>query len=270
MLFFYDLNIPMKRFFAFGCSFTYYSYPTWADIVGSQYDEYYNLGMLGCGNEFIENMVHEADFFKNLTSDDTVAVLLTGYSRNDSFIEGQWRGRGNVFAEANEQVYTPSWFQDHWSLEQGVLTTWRAERNIRQLLTSKGCNFRILAAMPMLLDNALNHYDSLDTPSAVSAKLLEISQDYDRRTEPRGGQYLVDSLKKRQDLYEFEGLGIDLHPTVSMHLQFVKQELPELYKPEMQTLADQWHAMVSRISKENWNNPVFARARGRRIGTLTF
>lgn len=268
MLFFYGLNIRMRRFFAFGCSFTYYSYPTWADIIGNHYDEYYNLGMLGCGNEFIENMVHEADFFKQLGPEDTVVVMLTGYSRNDSFVDLQWRGRGNVFAQANEQLYTQKWFQEHWSIEQGILTTWRAERNIRHLLASKGCTFRILAAMPLLLGNTLNDHDSQDQHGVLIQKLLKISQDYDSLTEPRGGQYLVNYLKNRKDLYEIQGLGLDLHPTVKMHLEFVQQEFPELYQPEMQEQAIRWHNMVSGKSRDNWNNPEFVRARGRRIGTL--
>ena len=43
-----------SRFFAFGCSFTSYYWPTWADIIGQEFsDRYYNLAMCGAGNEFM-------------------------------------------------------------------------------------------------------------------------------------------------------------------------------------------------------------------------
>ena len=240
----------MKRFFAFGCSFTYYSWPTWADFIGTQFDEYYNLGMPGCGNEFIEQMVHEADFWHQLGPEDTVIVMLTGYSRNDSFVEGQWIGRGNVYADANHEVYPDRWFQTHWSLEQGILTTWRAERNIRQLLTAKGCKFRILAAIPILENGQTNSLDSSAIPAHLSQQLKEISQDYDRNTEPKGGQYLSDFLKTREDFYYADGAGFDKHPTVIMHASYVQSEFPEFFTPEMNDLATRWHVMISKRSGE--------------------
>jgi hypothetical protein len=44
-----------KRVFAFGCSFTGYKYPTWANIMGKHISqaEFYNFGRSGGGNVFI-------------------------------------------------------------------------------------------------------------------------------------------------------------------------------------------------------------------------
>lgn len=44
----------MKRFFAFGCSYTSYHWPTWADYVGMspEFDEAYNFGMAGGASRF--------------------------------------------------------------------------------------------------------------------------------------------------------------------------------------------------------------------------
>ena len=41
-----------KRVFAFGCSFTHYSYPTWANLIAYQNTdaEFYNFGKAGMGN----------------------------------------------------------------------------------------------------------------------------------------------------------------------------------------------------------------------------
>ena len=51
----------MKRFFAFGCSYTSYSYATWADLIGIHFKEYYNYGRAGCSNAYIMNRVVEAN-----------------------------------------------------------------------------------------------------------------------------------------------------------------------------------------------------------------
>jgi hypothetical protein len=54
----------MKRFFVFGCSFTKHHWPTWADFIAVNYDEYYNFAQGGC-NTFIMNRMIEIDHLKN-------------------------------------------------------------------------------------------------------------------------------------------------------------------------------------------------------------
>ena len=52
-----------KRLFAFGCSFTCYIYPTWADIIYQSLNEdceFYNCGRSGGGNLFISHRITEA------------------------------------------------------------------------------------------------------------------------------------------------------------------------------------------------------------------
>ena len=46
-----------KRFFAFGCSFTNYYWPTWADIIGQDSNFYENWAQPGAGNHFIFNSI---------------------------------------------------------------------------------------------------------------------------------------------------------------------------------------------------------------------
>ena len=43
----------MKRLFALGCSFTHYCWPMWPELLAQEYDETYNLGMPGGGNQII-------------------------------------------------------------------------------------------------------------------------------------------------------------------------------------------------------------------------
>lgn len=259
----------MRRFFAFGCSYTYYCYPTWADIVGSEFDEYYNQALFGAGNEFIQQMVYEVDFLKKLNSTDTVVVLLTSATRYDSFIDQTWQWRGSVFSETYKEVYTPKWHQELWSVEQGIISTWRAMKSIKVLLDQRGVNYKIITAFPILGDD----WGGDISKDIKSADVLAMAQDFNANVDNRMDKTLFQQLQSKHDrpdlFYKFN-FGMDGHPTVPMHLDFVKNELPDLYHPDMDNRAKMWHAGVHQNvpHKVNWDSPYFKKSRGQRIGTV--
>ena len=66
-----------KRLFAFGCSYTLYSYPTWVDFIGINFEEHYNYGRSGASNTFIMNRIIEAnDQFKFNPDTDLILIML--------------------------------------------------------------------------------------------------------------------------------------------------------------------------------------------------
>lgn len=81
----------MKRFFAFGCSYTSYFYPTWADFIGSNFDEYYNYGQAGSGNRYIFNSIIEANIIHKFTKDDVIFIQWSGVERTDKHINNVWK-----------------------------------------------------------------------------------------------------------------------------------------------------------------------------------
>lgn len=92
-----------KRFFAFGCSFTNYKWPTWADILANEMSqaEYYNLGLSGGGNLFIAASIAEANQKFKFNEDDFVAVMWTTMCREDRYITDRcgWLMTGNIFTQ---------------------------------------------------------------------------------------------------------------------------------------------------------------------------
>lgn len=80
-----------KRFFAFGCSYTRYFYPTWADLIGSNFDEYYNYGQAGSGNRYIFNAIIEASIIHKFTNDDVIFIQWSGVERTDKYINNAWK-----------------------------------------------------------------------------------------------------------------------------------------------------------------------------------
>lgn len=78
----------MKRFFYSGCSFTEYSYPTWADIIAydlitqGKVDRAFNLGRGGACNDYILTSLLVANQQYNITDNDFVGVGWTTPERH--------------------------------------------------------------------------------------------------------------------------------------------------------------------------------------------
>jgi len=98
-----------KRVFAFGCSFTSYHWPTWADIIASECvnARFYNFGRSGMGNLAMSVRVAEAHNKFKFDKDDLIIVLWSSYSREDRWLtyDGEqytekWICFGNVWNSA--------------------------------------------------------------------------------------------------------------------------------------------------------------------------
>jgi hypothetical protein len=69
----------MSRLIVSGCSFTNFWYPTWAWFLSSAYDETYNYGNSGAGNEYILNAIVQANQI------DSHAYFLVQWAQADRF-----------------------------------------------------------------------------------------------------------------------------------------------------------------------------------------
>jgi len=94
------------KLFVFGCSFTRYHWPTWADILSQQYDVFENWAVPGAGNHFIFNSVVECNRRHAFNEDDTVIVMWTTSTREDRYVDNQWLVSGNV---NDFRVYDREW-----------------------------------------------------------------------------------------------------------------------------------------------------------------
>ncbi|MEC7568239.1 MAG: hypothetical protein VYA01_04430 [Bacteroidota bacterium] len=98
-----------KRLFTFGCSFTSYTWKTWADILGQQAEEFYNFGQIGGGNEQIFFKIIEANKKYKFTKNDTVAVCWTYYYRKDIYQINKWKP---ISRTLKEEWNLGSWFKN--------------------------------------------------------------------------------------------------------------------------------------------------------------
>lgn len=76
----------MSRLFAFGCSFTMWPWPTWADIMAHELKlPYQNWALPGLGNVGIASRVLECDLLYKFNESDTVIILWSTWTREDRF-----------------------------------------------------------------------------------------------------------------------------------------------------------------------------------------
>lgn len=107
-----------KRFFAFGCSFTNYKWPTWADIISQDIPSYQNWGKPGAGNHYIFNSIIEADQRHNFNKDDLVIVMWSYKDREDRYFNKKWM---NDPVSTQEKTYGTEWFKRFSSDTRGFL-----------------------------------------------------------------------------------------------------------------------------------------------------
>ena len=256
----------MKRLFAFGCSLTYYSWPTWADLIGQEFDQYYNFGVMGCGNHFIQFTVFEADALHTLNEHDTVLIMTSHPFRNDTFVLDEhnflrWQARGYVYQPNNHDIYTEHWLQHLWSSEQGYMYSWLALKSIISFLTSKKVKFKIVPGFSWTYHG---HPMNCSNDEFIVPYINQIEYCLDVKTP------LYDWAKenyREDDFLSYNGFRDD-HPTVKMQGEYVRQFMPEFYTKKV---ADSVAALNEQVSfnnqEDNWLNPNFINIRGIKQGS---
>ena len=100
----------MNTLYTFGCSFTNYTWPTWATIVA--YDlkmKLCNYGQVGMGNFGIANRILEVNERIGVDDSDMLMVLWSSWDREDRLKNKDWRGEGSVFS--NDEIYGIKWLR---------------------------------------------------------------------------------------------------------------------------------------------------------------
>ena len=123
------------RLYTFGCSFTRYYYPTWADILGKEFSYHENWGKKGHGNLFIFNSVIECLARNQLTSNDTIIVIWSAISRFDYYKVDSWY-------TPTEKTKLPEEFICPYGNEIRDYAYFYA---LYELLKSKNINFKFLS-----------------------------------------------------------------------------------------------------------------------------
>lgn len=201
----------MKRFFAFGCSYTAYIWSTWADIVGSTFDEYQNWGMSGGGNFFIFASLMEAHQKHKFTSDDTIIVCWTNVTRDDRYVESNWQSFGNVFTQP---LLDKKWVDKNIQLRGCMIRDIACIAGASHFLRQIDAHWKYISMVP------LTWSDQYSTDPVTKLKIIDVIECYEdimRLIGPSFSEVLTDRIF----------LPFDLHPSPQDHLDYVDTVLPE-------------------------------------------
>jgi len=247
----------MRRLFTFGCSYTSYSWPTWADLTGMDFEFSRNWGLSGVGNKAIAERVAEANIRYQFTEEDVVIVQWSSHLRNDfwhmhSLPERHtgWKTAGSIFNYINEKLYDKKWINTFFFEPAYFMHTLNHISMTQGLLKSTGCKWYMTSIGDIrnmgadLRDNDgigeqtefLNPYDrSLDMAAwqkipelAIYNKPIWIDHadhwltplETFAQKHPEHTFDFVDTVRKNKTFQ-------DTHPSTRQHLMWVEQELKE-------------------------------------------
>lgn len=230
-----------RRFFAFGCSFTAYGWPTWADLVGTHFpDNYYNYGRSGAGNFYIFQRFVHANIEHAINKDDLVIIQWSGTMREDRYLNKKWITPGGLWN------YYPEDYIKKYADERGFLIRdLAAIAAVKTMLDNIGCEYHFISIGPIVNKNELwpegiEGIEDLidlhkDTLSIFKPSYIEIlGTDYYPRIVG-GGNIEVS----------------DAHPVPGEHYKYLKHVLPN-WLPNDVNLGERLDKLLAAIWHTNY------------------
>lgn len=215
----------MKRLFAIGCSYTNYNWPTWADWLGGEFDEYYNFGRTGAGNRYIGSMLGFILPKLNLTEDDTVVVQWGSLLRYDTYSEsGKWGNAcGNMY---NQNLYDISWVRKYFYPEQMAFETISYVNLVKAFLSNSKCKWTMFWLLNPNIDEYLGEPFRLQQQYRVDSEKIERTlQEIRKNKKVFYDNFLESDLSLFQLDFNtpmFHNGQKDSHPTSVAHLEYAK------------------------------------------------
>jgi hypothetical protein len=199
-----------KRLFTFGCSFTRYLWPTWADILAEDIPYYENWGCGGAGNLYISNAIMEAHNRHTFTEDDLIVVMWSNKNREDRYVDNKW-------------MLTPGAM-----LEERYGAKW-----IKKFYDDRGCMIRDLALIQstqLFLDTldsdwinmSINTFANgdIDKIKKIAPAYLEGNADYHQEIIVPLHQGVISDLFIDRDVIDcYKNVFLKLQPSVLNMLQ---------------------------------------------------
>lgn len=243
----------MSRLFAFGCSYTSYSWPTWANLLSFEYDEFYNWGLAGLGNRAIAERVAEANVRYKFTREDTIIVQWSSHIRNDWWHQTSlperhagWKTAGSIFNYINASLYDEKWIKTFFFEPAYLMHTLNHISLTQEFLNSIGCKW-YMTSIGDIRNMGTDLRDGVgygEKPN-VNSKTVEDFKNYAWENIPELTMYESQIWKKYKDnwltpieqvaaanielTFKFldtlapGGEFYDIHPSTSQHLLWVDE-----------------------------------------------
>jgi len=258
----------MTRLFTFGCSYTLYCWPTWADLLGLKFDEYQNWAQSGGGNRFIFERLVEANTRHKFTAEDIIIVQWTTHQRHDYYREGWWAG-GNIFSSEH---FDHDYIDKYFDIKASVMHSLNYISAAQQLLDNTSANWYMTSLVDLTIPlpeytcGASDEYKDINNVDHLNSRSIFVSWPALQIYEPilEGDRWLSTTLNDWCDSIGFEPGGtsyalpdatdhdyyVDWHPGPPDHyswLQQVSKTVPVLTpSTDAQNIIDQWNSKFDR------------------------
>lgn len=197
----------MSRLFTFGCSFTSWPWPTWADIIAHDFNiPYYNWGLSGTGNASIHARMVECDILHSFNEDDIILAVWSTWSREDRFSVKKtrmnrpgWSSTGDVHIN-----YDKHFIDNYWSLSNDVMKNSTAIISANRMFDIKFNGHISTPLINLHNDTALNFNDGE----------RELASFYEEHI-PNDGEYVIG-----KHTCSYQNIN-DGHPDIISHLNYV-------------------------------------------------
>jgi hypothetical protein len=225
-----------SRLFTFGCSFTKYKWPTWADIIGTNYYKHYNLGHYGAGNYYIAEKLYETHTTTPIKSDDVVIIMLSSANRLDIYDPsiGKFNLNGNIYN--SEHIFGEKFVREVWNDTHSIYNTWFMVKTMKTLLESIGCNYKIIEAFGL-------HYTDDGRRIPIHSDIQFLLDNYKEYVYTDAPLHIF-SRSYSPSTYKLSDGSLDGHPTIMCNHDFVKHHLSEFYDSRMEDISKIWESEV--------------------------
>lgn len=242
-----------RRLFAFGCSYTSYAWPTWANLLELEFDHVENWAMAGLGNRAIAERVAECHAKNKITKDDVVIVQWSSHLRNDWWHQEPvlnrtlgWKTYGSIFNYHNDKLYDKKWLETFFYEPAFLMHTLNNIALVQGLLEATGCDWymtsmgdirnmgadiRTSTAYGERTDLVAKHPDST---KFIAWEIIPSLEVYDKSIWQDHKDHWLMPLETfchscPELTFDFLDKAnvhfVDIHPSVAQHRLWLKQEL---------------------------------------------
>ena len=226
----------MKRLFTFGCSFTNYCWPTWADAIGTSFfDEYYNYGRPGaCGRYMSEHLVR-AHHIHDINKNDVVMMMWSTFDRETRYLpNNQYSKRYNVlgdgwFAEGSVAGQYDKSYLNYVDAIDLIHKHLMFVDLCHSFLQNIGCEYHMLSMID--INEHIDYCNQCLHENYQELKMCDV--DLDMVMNYPALQNFIPSVYSLHPYWEYDNFignfdfRIDSHPLPDEHIHFLQQAFPE-------------------------------------------
>ncbi len=222
-----------SRYFAFGCSYTNYVYPTYADYLSATFDISYNYGLSGAGNTFIFNTFLHALTKHDIQKGDVVTIQWSSIPRLDRITNDNLMFECHGLMQNQEQI--PKVLVDEFSILQSALELVSYITSIQAIAKDRGITMKMTHMFEPwagdLLGEPTNHNFKTDYVKQLESKTTLFEQLHELS---QGDFFLSKSIEYRRMVdtrnwlptwvhYPHLGVIVDNHPHTLEHYEIAIQ-----------------------------------------------